>query len=236
MSGHRIDSRILIAFLLLAITSFTFLRLASDVMEGDTLAFDRAILQWLRSASNSSVPAGPHWLLASMIEVTALGGATVLTVFTAIAVGYLAIVKRPAAAVFLTTAIAGGATVSTRLKLGFARSRPEVIAHLVTANSSSFPSGHAMNSAAAYLTLGTLLARTFEDLWVRVYIVGVAIALTLLIGLARVYLGVHWPSDVIAGWCVGAAWAVFCSLVARASTARQDRNRVLKTTLEPRST
>lgn len=220
MSRHRIDSRILIAFLILTSTGFAFLRLASEVKEGGTLAFDQAILEWLRCVSDPSVPVRTHWFVASMMDVTALGGFSVLTIITVIAVGYLAIVRKTITAVFLTAAIAGGAIVSSLFKLGFARSRPEIVAHLVTVNSSSFPSGHAMNSAVAYLTIGTLLARTQKDRSVRIYFLSVAIALTLAVGFSRVYLGVHWPSDVIGGWCVGASWAALCSLIARSLQRR----------------
>jgi undecaprenyl-diphosphatase len=212
---HRIDSRILAVFLLLAAASFAFVKLASEVMEGDTLAFDRWLLQGLRNTSNPSVPAGPGWLQEVMIDVTALGGVSVLTIITVLAAGYLLAVRKVTTAAFLTAAIAGGALLSTLLKFGFARARPDLVAHLVEVDTTSFPSGHAMNSAITYLTLGALLARAENDRPVRIYLLAVAIALTLLIGFSRVYLGVHWPSDVMAGWCVGAAWAVLCSLAAR---------------------
>ncbi|HEY0447228.1 MAG TPA: phosphatase PAP2 family protein [Allosphingosinicella sp.] len=212
---HRIDSRILAVFLLLAAASFAFVKLASEVMEGDTLAFDRWLLQGLRNTSNPSVPAGPGWLQEVMIDVTALGGVSVLTIITVLAAGYLLAVRKVTTAAFLTAAIAGGALLSTLLKFGFARARPDLVAHLVEVDTASFPSGHAMNSAITYLTLGALLARAENDRPVRIYLLAVAIALTLLIGFSRVYLGVHWPSDVMAGWCVGAAWAVLCSLAAR---------------------
>lgn len=94
--------------------------------------------------------------------------------------------------------------------------RPDLVAHLVEVHTTSFPSGHAMNSAITYLALGALLARAEEARRVRIFFMVVAIALTLAIGISRVYLGVHWPSDVLAGWCIGASWAALCSLLARA--------------------
>jgi undecaprenyl-diphosphatase len=211
----RIDGRILVAFLILAAAAFAFIQLASEVSEGDTLAFDRWLLQALRSAGDPSDPAGPGWLQAAMIDLTALGGVTVLTVITVIAAGYLVAARKIETAAFLAAAITGGAILGTLLKTGFARARPDLVAHLVEVNSLSFPSGHAMNSAITYLTLGALLARTQKDQKVRIYLMTVAIALTLSIGASRVYLGVHWPSDVVAGWCVGCAWAILCSLAAR---------------------
>ncbi|HKR24583.1 MAG TPA: phosphatase PAP2 family protein [Allosphingosinicella sp.] len=199
---------------------FAFLRLGSEIMEGETFALDRWLLLALRSASDSSVPAGPGWLLEAMVDITALGGVSVLTVITIIAAGYLVAARKPATAAFLVAAVSGGAVASTLLKMVFARPRPDVVGHLVEVSSLSFPSGHAMNSAIVYLTLGALLARAEDDRRVRIYLIAVAVALTLVIGFTRVYLGVHWPSDVLAGWCVGAAWAVLSSLAARALQRR----------------
>jgi undecaprenyl-diphosphatase len=212
---HRIESRIIVVFLILAAAAFFFLSLGSEVIEGETFAFDPWLLAGLRSASDPSLPIGPAWLRSLMIDLTALGGVSVLTIITAIAVGYLLAVRKYATAGFLVAAIVGGAVVSTLLKAIYARPRPELVTHLVEVHSASFPSGHAMNSAITYLTIGVLLARAEQDRRVRIYLLSVAIGLTLAIGVSRVYLGVHWPSDVIAGWCVGGAWAVLCSVVAR---------------------
>ena len=133
----------------------------------------------------------------------------------AIAAGYLLVARRVETALFLVVAIAGGALASTSLKLLFSRARPELVQHLVEVANASFPSGHAMNSAITYLTLGALLARTEKSTAIRIYLIALAILLTLTIGFSRVYLGVHWPSDVIAGWCLGGAWSILCSLAAR---------------------
>ena len=211
---YRVDSRILAAFLLLALIGSAFAKFASEVLEGDTFALDRWILEALRSPADPSVPAGPAWILKAMVDVTALGGVTVLTLVTMLAAFYLVASRKRATAAFLVAAISGGAIVSTLLKLAFARPRPELVAHLVNVDTASFPSGHAMNSAITYLTIGTLLARAEKDRGVRIYLIGAAICLTLVIGFSRVYLGVHWPSDVVAGWAVGASWALLCSLVA----------------------
>ncbi len=211
----RVDGRILAAFLILAAAAFAFIKLASDVVEGDTLGFDRWLLEAFRSAADPSIPAGPRWLRAAMIDVTALGGVTVLTLITVLAVGYLVAARKISTAAFLAAAITGGAILGTLLKTGFARARPDLVEHLVEVHSLSFPSGHAMNSAITYLTLGALLAGTEKNRAVRIYLMAAAIVLTLTIGVSRVYLGVHWPSDVVAGWCVGCAWAILCSLAAR---------------------
>jgi undecaprenyl-diphosphatase len=215
------DGRMLLLFLVLAGTTFIFFKLASEVMEGDTMAFDRLVITSLRDAANPAMPLGPRWLNTAMLDLTAFGGVSGLTVLTMIVAGYLLVAGKKATALFLIAAVASGATLGTLLKLGFERPRPEIVAHLVQVNTTSFPSGHAMNSAVVYLTLGALLARTEPDWRVRTYIVAVAIALTAVIGFSRVYLGVHWPSDVLAGWVVGAIWAVLCSFIARALQARR---------------
>lgn len=212
---HRIDSRILIAFLIIAIGALAFMKVGSEIMEGDRFALDRLVLQALRNKADAAVPIGPAWLQATMIDVTALGGVTVLTLLSIIVTGYLIAKRKRATALLLLLAVAGGALFSSLLKSGYARPRPDLVAHLVEVHTTSFPSGHAMNSAITYLTLGTLLARAENDSQARTYIIVIAILLTLIIGVSRVYLGVHWPSDVLAGWCVGASWATFFSLLAR---------------------
>jgi len=221
LSKHHPDSYVLLLFLIIAAALFAFLKLASEVAEGDTAAFDRWMLQAFRSPSDPSVPVGPDWLRRTMVDVTALGGPPVLTLIVIAAAGYLVAARKVATAAFVVVAISGGALASTLLKLGFARARPDIVDRLVEVHSASFPSGHALNSAVTYLTLGALLARTESARSMRIYVMAVAMSLTLVIGCSRVYLGVHWPSDVIAGWCVGAAWAVLCSLVARALQRRR---------------
>jgi undecaprenyl-diphosphatase len=217
----RVDGRILVDFLILAVSLFLFARLASEMIEGDTMAFDKYLISALRNPVDPSLPAGPQWLTSAMLDLTAFGGVAGLTILTAIIAGYLLVARKAATSIFLVAAIAGGATVSTLLKAGFDRPRPDIVAHLVDVNTTSFPSGHAMNSAVVYLTLGALLARSQPERMVRIYILAVAIGLTLAIGFSRVYLGVHWPSDVMAGWCVGAGWAVLCSIAARKLQHRQ---------------
>jgi len=211
----RIDARLLVVFLFSCVDLFIFGKIGSEVMEGDTMALDRHIIEALRNPANLAIPIGPPWLLTVMRDITALGGWTVRTLLTLLVVGFLVIARYRAMALFVVLAIGGGEILNNVLKGLFDRARPDIVSHLVDVHSTSFPSGHAMNAAIAYLTLGAMLARTQERRAVRIYILSVAIALALVIGASRVYLGVHWPSDVLAGWAAGATWALLMSLVAQ---------------------
>jgi undecaprenyl-diphosphatase len=193
-----------------------FIAVASEVREGETRAVDRAIVLGLRHPQDLADPLGPPWFEETMRDFTALGGAGVLGLFTLAAAGFLWIDGKPRGAWFVCFAVAGGLVLSTLLKHVFQRPRPDLVPHGSIVFTTSFPSGHAMLSAVTYLTLGALLARLHERERIKVYVLGVAVVLTVLVGSSRVYLGVHWPTDVLAGWAAGAAWAALCSLAARA--------------------
>jgi undecaprenyl-diphosphatase len=213
--NHRVESRILLLFVAVLIGIFAFAKAASEVLEGDTLALDRAVLLALRVPAHPSIPIGPPWLMEAMVDLTALGSVTVLTLITALAAGYLLAARKPAIAAYTVTAVGMGALLGALLKSIYARARPDIVEHLVGTHSASFPSGHAMNSAVVYLTLAVLISRSTRDHAVRRYLISVAILLTLAVGFSRVYLGVHWPTDVVAGWCVGGIWAMLCSRLAK---------------------
>jgi len=212
---HRPESRILLAFLVLAIAGFAMIKLASEVAEGDTFALDKLILRGLRSSQDAAAPIGPAWLKHAMADFTALGSAALLSLITCCAIGYLAAVRKYRLAGFVALSTGLGAALGATLKTLLARPRPEIVPHLVEVQSLSFPSGHAMNSAIIYLTLAVLLARGQQSRAVQIYLICVAIALVLLVGSSRAYLGVHWPSDILAGWTIGAIWAALCSLISR---------------------
>lgn len=218
---RNLDRRILLAFLAVTVLLAGVGNLASDVVEGDTLAFDRWLISGLRDPADPGEPLGPWWLKKAMIDLTALGGGPFLTLMTLAAAGFLAAARKWGMALFVTLAIAGGGLAANGLKWIFVRARPDLVPHLVSVDSASFPSAHAMNSAVTFLTLGVLLSRTQKDLRLKAYLLGVAVFLTLIVGFSRVYLGVHWPTDVVAGWAVGAAWAILCSLVAARLQQRQ---------------
>jgi undecaprenyl-diphosphatase len=197
------------ALALAAAALWGFVELAGEVLEGETHAFDERILLALRAVDRSD-PIGPGWLEELMRDVTGLGSTGVLTFITLAAAGFLALSRKAHAALFVVAAVGGGMLVSTLLKMGFDRPRPDLVPHGAVVYTASFPSGHATLSAVAYLTLGALLARVQPHLVLKLYLLGLAILLTVAVGVSRVYLGVHWPTDVLAGWALGAAWALFC--------------------------
>jgi undecaprenyl-diphosphatase len=187
-----------------------FIGLAGEVREGETLTFDRSILLALRNPGNLADPIGPSWLEETARDFTGLGGHGILGFITLATIAYLLLTRRRGAALLVLGAIGGGMIASALLKIGFERPRPDLVPHGARVYTASFPSGHAMLSAITYLTLGALLARLHRLRRVKTFFLGLAIVLTILVGFSRVYLGVHWPSDVLAGWCVGSAWAALC--------------------------
>jgi len=197
-----------------ALGTFAFMALADEALEGDTHAFDESILLALREPGDTDNPIGPLWVEEAMGDITALGGYTVLTLLVAGVAIYLISVGKRGTALLVGGAVVSGAVLSALLKLGFDRPRPDLVAHLSHASSSSFPSGHAMLAAVTYLTLGVLLTRAHKQRRTKIIVMTYAIVLTVLIGLSRIYLGVHWPTDVMAGWALGAAWAALWWMVA----------------------
>ena len=187
-----------------------FAELADEVLEGETHAFDETILLALRSPTDRSDPLGPRWLEETMRDVTALGGIGVLAFITLAVAGFLALQRKTHAALFVVLAVGGGQLLSTLLKVGFDRPRPDLVPHGAMVSTASFPSGHSMMAAITYLTLGALLARVQPRRRLKLYLLGLAMLLTVAVGVSRVYLGVHWPTDVLAGWALGAAWALLC--------------------------
>ncbi|MCW5581927.1 MAG: phosphatase PAP2 family protein [Luteimonas sp.] len=193
---------------------FGFLRLADVVLEGDSAGFDRALLLAFRRADDPAIALGPAWLPTVMRDLTALGGVAVLSLITGFAVLYLLLVRKRHAAGFLLAAVLGGLALSQGVKALVGRARPDLVPGAPLELSASFPSGHSMLSAVTYLTLGALLTRVEADRRARPFFVIVAMVLTVLVGCSRVFLGVHWPTDVLAGWCLGAAWAMLCWMAA----------------------
>jgi undecaprenyl-diphosphatase len=199
----------LLIFLCVAAGSiWFFVALADEVAEGELEAFDTAILLGLRTPGDLHDPIGPPWFEEVVRDVTALGG-NAITSFVALAsVGYLALRRKRHAAAFIFLAVGSGMLMSSLLKGIFERARPELVEHATTVYSTSFPSGHAMTAGVVYLTLAAVLIRVETRARLKLYLLSLAVLVTVSVGASRVYLGVHWPSDVLAGWAAGAAWAV----------------------------
>jgi undecaprenyl-diphosphatase len=204
----------LISLAAVSFFAYAFVEIAGEVIEGDVTTFDQALLLGLRNPQDLSDPVGPTWFEEAARDVTALGGTTILTFVTVAVVVYLFMVRKSGSALFVIFAATSGLFLSNLLKLGFERPRPDLVPHATEVYTASFPSGHAMLSAVTYLTLGALLGRFQTSRRVKAFFLGIALILTLAVGASRVYLGVHWPTDVLAGWCVGAAWAAFCWFLA----------------------
>ena len=207
----RLEITLLLAILVAVVGLWTFIALAEQIVEGGNAGkFDDHLLLALRCRDNLAVPIGPHWTLQVARDLTAFGGVVGITLFTGVVAGYLALQRRLGLLTVILVSIVGGTVLSLLLKQAFHRPRPEIVPHLTEIASSSFPSGHSMLSSVTYLTMASLLARAVPDLKTKIYLFVVAVTLIALIGFSRVYLGVHYPTDVLAGWGIGSAWAIIC--------------------------
>jgi undecaprenyl-diphosphatase len=211
-----LEARTLIALFVSVGAMLVFAEFVDRVVEGDTRAFDESVLLAFRDPNNPSHSIGPAWLQIMFRDITPLGGYAVVMLISLAVIGYLLMDGKRGAALWVLVAVSGGAVISKLLKLAIERPRPDLVARLVEVNTSSFPSGHATLAAVTYLTLGALLSRVEARRRAKIYVLMVAVVLTVLIGVSRIYLGVHWPTDVLAGWCVGAAWAMLCWRIALA--------------------
>ncbi len=217
LSGlDRADARLLWSLLGVVLSIWTFVLVADLVTAGRTQSVDDRLMQSLRVDHRPADPRGPGWLPGTMRDVTALGSPPVLSLCVFAVAGALAVRRQFHALGLLLVASAGGLVLNDLLKDLFGRPRPPVEFHLTQVSSMSFPSGHAMLSAIIYLTLAAFLARLVQPRALKLYFVGLAFLLSLLVGASRVYLGVHYASDVLAGWTAGLAWALVCWTVASA--------------------
>lgn len=213
----------LIGATLAVVGTWLFAKFAGHVSSGGTQAFDDAVLQWI----------GMHrepWLTNAMVEITSLGTGLVVMMTVVIAGLFLYLSNHKYSALLLFITTGGGLVLNTLLKLGFGRPRPQLVEWGTHAASSSFPSGHAMNSVIVYGTVAYLAARLQSRHRVRVLTLFVAGIIILLVCTSRLYLGVHYPSDVLAGIIVGLAWASFCmaSLEALQLFAKRNAPQILK--------
>ena len=194
---------------------FIVVALAGEVLEGDTQQFDERMLAALRDPANPANPIGPAWLRTAALDITALGSATVLGLAVVTVAGFLFLQGMWRRALIVIGASLGGWFLNGALKMLFQRPRPDVVPHLREAMSLSFPSGHALQSAAVYLTLGVLMMRFAHRRITKIYCIAIAGIATVLVGISRVYIGVHYPTDVIAGWLIGLSWALLCWTIER---------------------
>lgn len=211
LGGYSGTTLLILALLTGAV--WGFIELADEVVEGETNALDERLLLALRNPEDLSDPLGPHWLEEMGRDFTALGGVGVLTLITFSTLGFLLLRRQFHACLYIAVAVGGAIAMSSLLKMGFDRPRPDLVAHGSYVYTASFPSGHSMMASAVYFTLASLLASLELSGRVRAYLLAIAALFSLLVGISRVYLGVHWPTDVLAGWAAGIAWALLCWLV-----------------------
>ena len=196
------------------------------MIEGTTGTLDRHILLLLRTPGDLSNPIGPPWLEEMGRDLTALGGVAVLSLTTLVVSVFFLLMKRWTTALYIFATVGGGILISGIAKGAFDRPRPDLVPHGSIVHTASFPSGHSMMAAVAYLTLGVLIARVQTRMVMKVYVMAVAVLLTILVGISRVYMGVHWPTDVAAGWLAGGAWAMICLIIARGFTDFRQPNHI----------
>lgn len=223
----RVELRLLLGVLLIGLGAWLFIGLADKVIEGDTRSIDETILLALRNPADLTDPLGPPWLEEMGRDYTALGGVAVVGLVTGVVGLYLMLARRWELLWLVVIVFVGSLVLNQMLKASFNRPRPDLVPHGMHVYFTSFPSGHAMLSASVYLTLGALLARLQTQRFQAILLMGTAILVTVLVGISRVYLAVHWPSDVLAGWTAGSMWAVACWLAAwklRQPRARQVSN------------
>ncbi|WP_299365065.1 phosphatase PAP2 family protein [uncultured Paracoccus sp.] len=199
-----------------------FAELADEVIEGSTRNLDRDLLLLLRTEGDLDDPIGPAWIEEVVRDLTAMGGIAVLTLTLLAVAGFFLLQRKFASTLYLLASVGGGLLISGVAKEFFDRPRPDLVPHGSLVHTASFPSGHTMMAAVTYLSLGVLVARALPQRRLKVYVLALAAVATILVGVSRVYLGVHWPTDVLAGWLAGVGWASVCMAGARYLARRGD--------------
>jgi undecaprenyl-diphosphatase len=207
------DFKLDLAAFAAALCLLAFLKILDEVREPGSIDLDRRILLALRDPGGD--PIGPPWFEDMWRDITALGSGVVLIAVVLAAVGYYLMVRRWRTALTIIVGVTSAWLLSNWLKVLVDRPRPNIVAHFAYVTSRSFPSGHSMMAAVIYPTLGAILARATRHPLQRLYVLGVSILAALLIGFSRIYLGVHYPTDVLAGWCLGFGFSLLWWIVVR---------------------
>ena len=211
---RAVESRTLLALVGVAGGLWAFVELADEVVEGQTQSLDERVLLAMRNPVDPTDPIGPPWVEEICRDLTALGGVAALTLACLAVSGLLILDGKRRWAGLIAGSMVGGVLLSSLLKSLFDRPRPDLVPHGSNVVTTSFPSGHSMMAAVCYLTAAALLCRLYDRRLLKAYLISWALLLTLAIGFSRVYLGVHWPTDVLGGWTLGASWALCCWWVA----------------------
>ena len=209
------EVRLLLVSAATIVAVWSFAELADEVVEGATRSLDRQLLLLMRTAGDLTDPIGPPLIEEIGRDLTALGGVIILTLATLATSGFFLLRRQYGSTLYLFVTVGGGILLSSYAKGLFDRPRPQLVPHGSIVETASFPSGHSMMAAVTYLTLAVLISRVLQQRRLKIYVIGAAIVLTVLVGISRVYLGVHWPTDVLSGWLAGLAWALICLLGAR---------------------
>jgi undecaprenyl-diphosphatase len=225
---RRQDNRLLIAAAGVLFLAIAFVVLGAEVNEEDTTAFDNQILLAFRD--EGGIPIGPTWLVQVIADLSALGSAVIATAVVIIATAFLALSHRPRHAIMMALCGMGAPAVMEVLKQFHERPRPSVIIPVDPTIGLSFPSGHTLAATAIYLTLGVLIASAADQRRIKIFVMAIAVLLAFVVGFTRVYLGAHYPTDVVGGWMVGLAWALFCGGIARLLGLRQVARDVVPST------
>lgn len=218
VAEDRLPWRYILAVMVFGLMGFLVLELWSEIDEGDARAIDRAILLAFRNPADTTSLIGPGWIEQVTKDITTLGSPAVLVLAVFGAAGFMVARRSYRMAAIVIAASASGSLVVVLLKGVFDRARPDVVTRLVEETSMSFPSGHAANSAIIYLTIAVLFVRVEQSLRTRIFALALGILVVLSIGISRLALGVHWPTDVVAGWLIGAVWASIWAMVVKLPT------------------
>ena len=212
---RRFETRVLLIFMAAMGALWAFFSIAEEVDEGETRGFDERLILLFRDPGDLNDPLGSRSFEEAVRDITALGGFTVVTLATVVGVLLFLFHGRRRHALVLLGSVLLALISSETMKALYGRPRPDLVPHGSYVYSGSFPSGHSTLSAATFLTLAVLVSSLEPRRSTKVLVYVLALALLATVGFSRVYLGVHWPSDVAAGWCLGAAWAFVAGIVLR---------------------